>query len=523
MAKLFGVKVEVFSLGFGKKLFRRQIGETEYCLSLFPLGGYVKLMGDDPYKGVPASEAERAFSTQKLYKRFLIVAAGPLSNLLLAYVLFTAVFWFGQPMAGTRIGEVFVDSPAWKAGLRPGDKLLSIGDTPVQTWNDIEDTAKAKVGEKIELKLERGNSPLTLPYTVGLIHSKNVYGEDEDVGGIDGIEPNPLEAMIGISNPKSAAYVAGLRTGDVFTKIGDRPVATYEEMKAAFADQWAEGKSISVTIKRGLSSSDSGTDHVFSIQFPAKPASAEQSPLGIYPSELFVNKVTPNSPAEKGGLQPGDRVVAVGDRTIYNFETIIDEVQKVGVKGDVVKLTLDRDGQPVILNLKPIETTQQDPITQAAVKKYVVGFAPQKAVHEAEMVKLQIHDPKRLIDKAISETNLLAKRMVISIAKLVTGSISVKNLGGPVLIASVAGKSLDAGIIPFVQMMALISINLFLLNLFPIPVLDGGHLLFFLIEGVKGKPVSIRTMEIANQVGMVFILMLVGLTLFNDISRIVLH
>lgn len=121
VAKLFGVKVEVFSLGFGYKLFRRKFGDTEYCLSVFPLGGYVKLMGDDPYKSVPAEDAERAFSTQKLYKRFFIVAAGPISNLLLAYVLFAAVFFVGQPTASTRIGTVQVNSPAWAAGIRPKD------------------------------------------------------------------------------------------------------------------------------------------------------------------------------------------------------------------------------------------------------------------------------------------------------------------------------------------------------------------------------------------------------------------
>ena len=153
----------------------------------------------------------------------------------------------------------------------------------------------------------------------------------------------------------------------------------------------------------------------------------------------------------------------------------------------------------------------------------MLGFAPRAAYHEPDVVKLQIREPGALIKKAVSETNLLAYRMVISLWKLMIGQISVKNLGGPVLIASVAGRSLDAGIVPFLQMMALISINLFLLNLFPVPVLDGGHLFFFMIEAVKGKPVSIRTMEIANQIGMVFILMLVGLTLFNDISRIVMH
>ena len=128
-----------------------------------------------------------------------------------------------------------------------------------------------------------------------------------------------------------------------------------------------------------------------------------------------------------------------------------------------------------------------------------------------------------MVKRAIHETNDSARKMVVSLGKLAMGRISVKNLGGPVLIASVAGKSLDAGIVPFLQMMALISINLFLLNLFPVPVLDGGHLLFFALEAIKGKPVSIRTMEIANQTGMIFILMLVGLTLFNDITRIILH
>ena len=126
MAKLFRVKVEVFSVGFGKKILKRMIGETEYCVSLFPLGGYVKLLGDDPYKGVPAAEAERAFCTQKLFKRFLIVAAGPLANMLLAYPLFIAIFWFGKPMPGTRLGTVIVGSPAWEAGLRPRDHVVEV-------------------------------------------------------------------------------------------------------------------------------------------------------------------------------------------------------------------------------------------------------------------------------------------------------------------------------------------------------------------------------------------------------------
>lgn len=531
IAKLFGVKVEVFSLGFGKKLFRKQIGETEYCLSLFPLGGYVKLMGDDPYKGVPAAEAERAFSTQKLYKRFLIVAAGPLANLLLAYVLFVFVFWAGKPVESTRIGTVNVGSPAWDAGVRPRDKMLSIDGTPIATWDDMELMLRRREGDKIDLKLDRAGTEIPVSLTVGRVRTRNDYGEEVEVGGIKGISAYPLASMVGVSDPNSPAFVAGLRTGDIITKINDKAITLYEEVGQAVTAGWTAGNPLTVVIRRpaGGDPKDQGAEMTFTVAPPKGGIPTGISPvgpadlLGIYPSELFVKRVTPESPAEKGGLQPGDRIVKVGETLVYNFETIVDVVQANGAKDEAVAITLDRAGQSVLLTLKPIQTTYEDPLTRETKKKFMVGFEPMAAYRESELTKLQVSNPIALVRRAWTETWDLAEKMLISIGKLAMGQISVKNLGGPVLIASVAGKSLDAGIIPFLQMMALISINLFLLNLFPVPILDGGHLLFFMIEGIKGKPVSIRTMEIANQVGMVFILMLVGLTLFNDISRIVLH
>lgn len=526
VAKLFGVRVEVFSLGFGKKIFRRRIGETEYCLSLVPLGGYVKLMGDDPYRTVPASEADRAFSTQKLYKRFLIVAAGPIFNLILAIVLFTCIFWIGQPMRATKLGTVLIGSPAWEAGLRPGDRIAAVSETPVQYWNDLEDMLHKRTGEKVDLKVDRAGAELRIPYTIGPVRSRNVYGEEEEAGGIKGISPFPLQPMVGVPNPKSPAFEAGLRTGDIITKVDSRPVVLWEEMKDAFLSGWAAKKPVTVTVKRGVvAGNETGEEKSFTLVYPTKPeASAggfnEMEALGVLPSELFVFKVTPNSPAEKGGLQPGDRIVKVQDVPIYNFESIVDQVQASGDKGGPLIFSLEREGQTVLLDLKPIETTQEDPLTREMKKRFMVGFVPQTALAEGDMLRFQIRQPFKLVGHALSETFTVAERMVVSLWKLVTGSVSVKNLGGPVLIASIAGKSLDAGVVPFLQTMALISINLFLLNLFPIPVLDGGHLLFFSMEAIKGKPVSIRTMEIANQIGLVLILMLVALTFFNDISRI---
>ena len=304
VAKLFGVKVEVFSLGFGYKLFRRKIGDTEYCLSVFPLGGYVKLMGDDPYKSVPAEDAERAFSTQKLYKRFLIVAAGPISNLLLAYILFATVFFVGQPTAGTRIGSVLVNSPAWAAGLRPKDRLAAIDDKKMATWIETEDELKNKLGQKVELTIQRGAAELRIPYTVGKVRARNPYGEEEDVGGIKGIQPSPLDPQIGISDPNSPAYKAGLRTDDVITKIGSRDIVVYDDINEALTTFWKEGDPLTLSVKRGK-----GAEQSFSLPLPAQPPGDKYSPfglaqvLGIYPSELFVDKLSPDSPAEKGGFE----------------------------------------------------------------------------------------------------------------------------------------------------------------------------------------------------------------------------
>jgi len=528
VAKFFKVKVEIFSLGFGKKIFSRQIGETQYCLSLIPFGGYVKLMGDDPYKGVPAHEAERAFCTQKLYKRFLIVAAGPISNLLLAYVLFSIVFFAGQPMVATRIGTVAVHSLAWEAGFRSKDTILEIDGKKVENWHEFEEMVKPKLGQKIEVKVERDKTELKIFVEVAKVRAKNAYGEDVEVGGIKGLNPNPLEPVVGISDPKSLAYLAGLRTGDTITKIEGKPTLVFGDIHEALNSAWKEKKAIVIHFKRKPTpEAKDAPEQTVSLVLPKLSKDSFDlgvgTLLGIYPSEMFVRQLSPGSPAEKGGLKVGDRVVSLGDKPVHSFEEIVDYVQGQGAKGEAAKVVVDREGQSAILNLKTMEIQQEDPISNQKVKKHMIGLSPWAIYHEPDYVIFQIREPIALVSRAIHETNDLAKKMVVSLAKLAMGKISVKNLGGPVLIASVAGKSLDAGIVPFLQMMALISINLFLLNLFPIPVLDGGHLLFFSLEAIKGKPVSVKTMEIANQIGMIFVLMLVGLTLFNDITRIVLH
>ena len=522
VAKFFRVKVETFSLGFGKKIFKKQWGETEYCLSLVPLGGYVKLMGDDPYKEIPADQAERAFSTQALYKRFLIVAAGPIANLLLAYVLFMVVFWLGQPQVSTRIGSVLGGSPAWDAGIRPGDKIVALNDESLNTWEQMGAWLKPKEGQTVQVTLERDQSQLKIPLKLVKVQLKNAFGEEETVGGIKGISPSPLASVVGVSDPETVAYQAGLRTGDYIKKVGDQTVGSFDELITAISNQ-SQKSPLMLTYQRQVEGSKTAAEGTVNLATKGEKARDAILRLGFYPSDTFVRQISKDSPAEKGGLVAGDRMVKVGDKLISHFDAVVEAVQEYGAQGATIPVVVERAGKLNTFNLTPIETEQEDPITHQKFKKYMIGFAPYLVYQEPEYTTVTVRGPFALIAKGVGETNELATKMVISLVKLATGGISIKNLGGPVLIATVAGKSLDAGIVHFLQMMALISINLFLLNLFPVPILDGGHLLFFTIEAIKGKPVSLRTMEIANQIGMVFILTLVVLTLFNDISRIILH
>lgn len=532
VAKLFGVRVEVFSLGFGKKILKRRIGETEYCVSVFPLGGYVKLMGDDPYRGIPADEAHRAFATQKLYKRFAIVAAGPIFNLILAFALFVAVFWFGQPVPSSRLGNVIEQSVGWQAGLRPKDRVTAVDGKPVQTWEALIAAFKGKDGQSVTLHVQRGAAELDVPITLGTVRAKNAYGEDEKIAGIPGVSSEPLLPVVGIADPKKPAGVAGMQSGDWVTKVGSTPVADFPQFEEALAAAWGNGgKPLVITAKRKPTpdAKDYGVEKSFTVALPTKlgdvPYNGYSAMLGILPYDLFVYRVTKDSPAEKAGLKANDRLQSIDGTKLSSFDGLVEAVEKAGAEKRPVELGVLRDGAEMTLKMQPEETSQEDPFTRNQVKRFLIGVVSGLAAAggKPETTKLIFRDPVELVSRAAHETYDLASKMVVSLGKLVVGKLSVKNLGGPVLIASVAGQSLDAGVIPFLQMMALISINLFLLNLFPVPILDGGHLLFFTIEAIQGKPVSLRTMEIANQVGMVFILMLVGLTFFNDISRIVLH
>jgi regulator of sigma E protease len=324
IAKLCGVGVLTFSVGFGPKLIVKKKGETEYALSAFPLGGYVKMVGEDPDEDVSPTDLQRSFGHKRLLQRTAIVAAGPGFNLLLAVLLLMVVFLFyGVPVVSTQIGSVEKGSPAELAGIQRGDRIVAVNGHTVDSWERLSGAIKESQGQPLNLRLARDTKELEVAVEPRKKEARNIFGERRD------------EWMIGIG------------------------------------------------------------------------------------SQVVIEKGNP-------GLS---------------------------------------------------------------------------------------------ILKAFTQTYEYAKLTLVALFKMVTGEVSPRNLGGPILIAQMAGQQAQEGFASFLAFVAVLSINLGVLNLLPIPVLDGGHLLFFLVEGVIGRPVSLRYREVAQQVGIFLLLLLMVYAFYNDIAR----
>ncbi|MEA3279983.1 MAG: RIP metalloprotease RseP [Thermodesulfobacteriota bacterium] len=327
VARLFGVGVEKFSLGFGPKLIGKKIGRTNYILSAIPLGGYVKMVGEDPGADVNSADISVSFTHKNVFKRILIVAAGPFFNFFLAMIIFFGIFQIsGAFLLKPSIGEVKENSPACRAGLHKDDLIVAIDGSAIESWEEMARVITGSKGRRIALSVRRGESIVAVDIMPELVTTKNLFGDDIE------------------------RYVIGITaSGDIFSK----------------------------------------------------------------------------------------------DLTLF-----------------------------------------------------------------------------QAFSESINQTYNISKLVVISIVKMIQGKISVKTVGGPIMIAEMAGQQAKQGAVNFLFFIALLSVNLGILNILPIPVLDGGHLVFFFIEAVIGHPVSIRIREIAQQAGIFILIMLMIFVFYNDISRI---
>lgn len=422
VARRCGVKVERFSIGFGKAIWRR-LGKdgTEYVLALIPLGGYVKMLDGRVDELKPGEEAQ-AFNHKSVWARMAIVAAGPMANFVFALFAFWLMFMIGVPSVKPVVGEVRPASIVAEAGILPGMEIVGVGGEETGDWESVTYALISHLGDdSVQLKLKAANTSYAVDKTLQLAGWKFDPDKESPIGSL-GIVP-----------------------------LG--------------------GKVLPV-----------------------------------------VEAVVPSSASEKAGLQIGDRIKGVDGDAITEWTQFVERVQQSPAQP--LQVTVERGGSEMILILTP---------DGKKVKGQLVGFvglSPQLVPLPDEYRTLLQYGPLQALWHGVQKTWSLITLTFDMIGKLIGGIVSLDNLSGPISIAKGAGSSADYGLVYFLGFLALISVNLGIINLFPLPVLDGGHLVYFLIEAITGKPVSEKIQEVGFRIGAAILMLLMGIALFNDFARL---
>ena len=422
VARRCGVRVERFSIGFGKALWRRtDKSGTEYVIALIPLGGYVKML-DERAEPVAPELRHYAFNNKTVGQRAAIIAAGPIANFLFAIFAYWLVFIIGVPGVRPVVGEITPNSIAAQAQIQPGTELKAVDGIETPDWDAVRLQLVAKIGDE--------HTTLSV---------------------------------------------------------------------AQFGSNQRQDKTLDLR------------------QWAFEPDKEDPvSSLGIRPRgpqiEPVLSEVQVNSAASKAGLQAGDRIVKVNGQPLTQWMTFVTLVRDNPDKP--LALDIERQGSSLSLTLTP-DSKQVNGKAEG-----FAGVVPKVIPLPDEYKTVRQYGPFSAVLEASDKTWQLMKLTVSMLGKLITGDVKLNNLSGPISIAQGAGMSAEFGVIYYLMFLALISVNLGIINLFPLPVLDGGHLLFLAIEKLKGGPVSERVQDFSYRIGSILLVLLMGLALFNDFSRL---
>ncbi len=425
VARWCGVKVLRFSIGFGKPLLRHTACSdgTEWVLAAFPLGGYVKML-DEREAPVAAPELHRAFNRQSVYRRFAIVAAGPLANFLLAIALYWGLFVGGTEELKPRVALSDTPAIAQAAGVREGALVIAVDEEPVRSWQDL---------RWVLLRHALDNREVVL--RVRTLEDVDAFRR-MDLSGVAIDEGNT----------------------DLIARLGLRP--------------WR----------------------------PALPA--------------VIGRIADGSAAERAGLQVGSRVLAISGAAVAAWAGLVRLVREA--PGRALDFEIDRAGGVVGLVVTPDAAEEGG----ARIGRIGVGVG-EAATGGIEMfgeIRYGVLEGLARAVRQTWETSVLSLKMI---GRMLTGEVSWKNLSGPVTIADYAGQTAQLGLAHYLKFVALISISLGVLNLLPIPVLDGGHLLYYTVEIIKGGPIPERVMEVGQQIGLALLVMMMAFAFYNDLNRLI--
>ena len=328
VAKYFKVKVETFSLGFGPKLFKFKRGDTVYAISAIPLGGYVKMFGDDPTAEISAEDRQHSFTHKPVAQRIAVVLAGPLMNFMFAILLFMSIALIGEPTLSPVLGDIADSSPAAKAGFHSGDSVVAVNSNPVQSWEDMQHVIEHSGGQPVKFDVLREDGKKdTVQVVPKTIPNPSVMSWDHSIGEIEGLAAASRAPVIGISDPKAVAAAAGLVTGDLVTAINGIKITKWREFIREASAHAADGK-LQFTVERGNFDTPQPKEPVSKeVVVPTETVKGQNGQdllkgLGLEFPELFLAEMEKNSPAAQAGLQKGDRIISIDGQKVASFEEV---------------------------------------------------------------------------------------------------------------------------------------------------------------------------------------------------------
>lgn len=528
VAKYYGVKVEVFSLGFGKKLLQYKRGDTNYVLALIPLGGYVKMFGDDPSVELPPEQQGVAFLYKPVGQKMAIVLAGPLMNLFFAILLFGAVAMVGEPAMSPTTGDILTGTEAYAAGFRSGDKIAKVNDQAVRTWEDIKRKVQGSAGEKLSFEVLRSAPTASDTETVQIAASpkkaanQDIFSTEAFVGDIEGLVNTSRATVLGVIDPTSPAHIAGLRTGDFVTSLNEVDVSRWRDFLRVI-EELRDSKELKFKITRPLRANKTTEDLLITLDPSglSRQDSAEQTlkAMGIEYPALILSEVVEDSPADAAGLRAGDKILSINGQAMASWDQVLSTITAYQRDSGALSITVQRGSAEMSFEVTPRLTKIMNP-QGAEVERFAVGIGSAYLVNFPETFELRTLNPIQALMRGAALSWQWTKVILVGLVRLIQAKVSSKNISGVITIGREASNAFQRGLSSFLSIMAIISINLFILNLLPIPILDGGHIVFFSIEALRGAPLSMRKMEIAQQVGLVLLIGLMAFALFNDVTRL---